>query len=41
MLCGLPGRVGPYQEGNNNTEGNSSTGTINNGLLPGLGHAKH
>lgn len=39
-LCGLPGRMGPYQEGNNSTEGNSSPGNISNGLLLGLAHAK-
>lgn len=37
MLGGLPGRVEPYQEGNNNTEGSS----ISNGHLLGVGHAKH
>lgn len=41
MLCGLPGRVRPYQEGNKTTEGKSSTGNTSNGLLSGLGHAKH
>lgn len=28
MLCGLPGRVEPYQEGNNNTEGSSCTVSV-------------